>query len=247
MRSSHEEDEGMKNEHGISISVILLTVIALVVPGCFSAKRASDVKFSGFLGQDYDKLQKGGPDQALYNYIKPGVNWASYNKMLLEPVTVMVPADEKGIVSSDMLSVANNFYSQLVTELSKNWEMVKEPGPNTIRAKVGLTDVSPGSGAMQAVSSVLPIGLAVSGVQTMVGAKPSFSGELSVETKANDATTGELLGAGVDRRLAGKSLKTASDTWGALNNVTETWAKMFSYRLCKEKGATNCVSPVEKK
>lgn len=232
----------MKSKPGIRISAILLAVIALTMTGCFAGKQAKEAKFSGFLGQDYAKLQKGGPDQALYNYVKPGLSVASYDKILLDPVTVMFPADAKESTKADMQNVANNFYSQLVTELSKNWQMAKEPGPNTLRVKTALTDVYAGRAGMQAVSSILPVGMAVSGVQTMMGAKPSFSGEMGVETKITDATTGELLGAGVDKRTAGKSLITATDTWGALNKVTEHWSQMFAYRLCKERVASSGMS-----
>lgn len=65
-------------------------------------------------------------------------------------------------------------------------------------------------------------------------------------TKVTDATTGKLLIAGVDRRIADKSLKTAMDTWAAVSNVTAIWSKLLRYRLCKERGATNCVWPLSK-
>lgn len=233
----------MNSKHRITFGVVLLAMTSLVVTGCFSGKQAGGVKFSGFLGQDYAKLQRGGPDQALYSYAKPGGDRISYTKILLEPVTVLVPAEEKGVVTEDMQKVANNFHFQLVKELSKGWEMVSEPKPNTLRLQVALTNISAGSGAMQAVTSVLPIGIAMSSLQSMVGGKPSFAGEVSVEAKVTDASTGELLGAGVDRRIADKSLKSSMDTWAALSDVTETWSKMFAYRLCKERGRTNCVSP----
>ncbi len=58
---------------------------------------------------------------------------------------------------------------------------------------------------------------------------------MGAEAEVTDANTGELLAAGVDKRTAGKSLITAADTWGALNNVTDHWSKMFAYRLCKER------------
>ncbi len=45
--------------------------------GCsYPGKQAGNVRFSGFLGQDYDKLQKGVPEQPLYSYINPGADTA---------------------------------------------------------------------------------------------------------------------------------------------------------------------------
>jgi hypothetical protein len=86
---------------------------------------------------------------------------------------------------------------------------------------------------MQAITSVIPIGLVASYAQDWITGKPSFTGEASVEAKVIDANTGELLGAGVDRRIADRNLETAMDTWDAVTRVEEIWAKMLGYRLCK--------------
>jgi Protein of unknown function (DUF3313) len=245
---SYYDGEGdMKNKQVFSISAVLMMAVALLMTGCFSGKQAGSVKFSGFLDPNYDLLKKGGPGQAQYQYVKPDVNYAAYNKILLEPVVILRPADAKGAVPEDVQTVANNFYSQIVTELSKQDEMVKEAGPNTIRVQVALTEVSPGSPTGQVITSIVPYGIALSAVQHFVGAKPAFSGELSVEVKATDSQSGELLAAGVDRRIADKSLKAAMHTWEELTKVTEIWSKMFAFRLCTIQGRMDCVSPFPEK
>ena len=167
----------MKNKQGFRISAVLIVAVALLMTGCYSGKQAGSVKFSGFLDLDYKLLQKGGPGQALYQMSTRNANIASYHKILLDPVTILRPADAKGEVSKDLQTVANNFYSQLVQELSKQNEMVKEPGPNTLRAQVALTEVKSGSGVMQVATSIIPIGIAVSVAQNFITGKPSFSGE----------------------------------------------------------------------
>ncbi len=225
----------------LSNYILLLAIFSLI--GCsYSQKQAGNVTFSGFLGQDYDKLQKGAPEQPLYSYTNPAGDLKSYHKILLDRVTILYPR-EKG-VSSDWLTVANHFHAQLLKELSKDWEMVKEPGPDTMLIQIALTDIQAGSGLMQVVSSIEPLEAAVSGLNNMSGAKPLFAGDVSIEGKITDAITGKLLMAGVDRRIADKSLKSAMDTWAAVGNVTETWSKLLRYRLCKVRGATNCVWPL---
>jgi Protein of unknown function (DUF3313) len=237
----------MKNKQRFRISLLLMVAVALLMTGCFSGKQAGSVEQSGFLGADYKLLKPGGPNQALEQYVNTNVNFASYHKILLEPVTILRPADDKEAVSEDVQTVANNFYSQLVQELSKQNEMVKEPGPNTIRVQVALTSVKPGSATGQVITSILPIGIVVSLGQHFVGAKPSFSGDVSVEARATDSQSGELLAAGVDRRIADKSLAAAMHTWDELTEVTEVWSKMFAFRLCTEQGRTDCVSPFPEK
>ncbi len=234
-------EEGMLDKSFFLIIPIVIVMFAWT--GCsYPGKQAGNVTFSGFLGKDYDKLSKGGPEQPLYSYINPDADIGSYHKILLDRVDVIYPKEEG--VSSDWLIVAHRFHSQLEKELSKDWEIVKEPGTDTMRIQIALTDISAGSAVMQVVSSVEPLEATVSGLNNMTGAKPLFAGDVSIEGKVTDATTGKLLMAGVDRRIADKSLKTAIDTWAALDNVTATWSKLLAYRLCKERKATNCVWPL---
>jgi hypothetical protein len=76
-----------------------------------------------------------------------------------------------------------------------------------------------------------------------VTGKPVFAGEAAVEVKVTDASTGELLGAAVDRRIADRNLETAMNTWDAVTKVEEIWAKLFAYRLCVLRGEKDCLAP----
>ncbi|HEX6113162.1 MAG TPA: DUF3313 family protein [Geminicoccaceae bacterium] len=74
--------------------------------------------------------------------------------------------------------------------------------------------------------------------------KPGFVGEASVELRATDGQTGELVAAGVDRRVGGKSVSGApTDSWDDVREAYRYWAKQLRYRLCTERGATDCTSP----
>ena len=235
----------MKGKLFVSLMYVTLALVAaaLLMTGCFfTGKRARSVEFSGWMGEDvYSLLKKGDSNGALYSYAKPGVNSAWYTKMLLDPIVIYNPAKENP--PEDVQKSANNFYSILVKTLSKDYEMVKEPGPNTVRVRVAVTNISPGSGTAQTISSVVPIGIGVSVVSNWISGKPAGSGDVSVEVILTDARTNELLGAGVDRRIADKSLRTAMDTWNAVTKVQEIWAKIFAYRLCKARGAKKCIAP----
>lgn len=236
----------MKNKQGVIISVVLLVAASLLMTGCFAGKRASSAKFSGWMTKDEYKLlkQNKGKDKPLYGYVKPDVNFAWYTKMLLDPVVVYRP-EKGGVPPEDAQKAANNFYSLLVKTLSKDYEMVTEPGPQTLRVQVAFTSVSEGSGTMQAITSIIPIGIGASYVTDWVTGKPAFSGEASIEGKMSDARTGELLGAVVDRRIADKNLETSINTWDAFHKVLEIWSNIFAYRLCELRGAKDCVPAIK--
>lgn len=237
----------VKRKLFISFMYVMLVSAAamLLTTGCyFTGKRARSVEFSGWMNDDvYSLLQKGESQQALYSYATPGVDSAWYTKMLLDPV-IIYGADEQA-AQEDLQKVANNFYSILVKTLSKDYEMVKEPGPKTVRVQVAITNISPGSGTMQTITSVIPIGMGVGLATNWISGKPVYAGDVSVEVILHDARTGKLLGAGVDRRIADKSLKTAMNTWDAVTKVQEIWAKMFAYRLCKARHGKDCIPAVE--
>jgi hypothetical protein len=74
--------------------------------------------------------------------------------------------------------------------------------------------------------------------------KPLFVGDASIEGKISDARAGEILGAGADRRVGNKRLDADSfDSWDDVYKTLAIWADMVRYRLCSERGGTDCVKP----
>ena len=227
--------------------VLMVVIMAAAgFSGCAATKRARDVKQSGFLG-DYSMLEKTSTkEQALYNYTNPKADWPSYSKILLDPIVIWRRAElaKEDAPLEDLQRVANNFYLLLQKELSKDYEMVVDPGPRTMRIQVALTDVEKSWAAVDTVTSVIPIGMGVSAAQEFVTGKPSFVGEVSTEAKVTDARTGDLLGAAVDRRVGGDEIEASVDNWDDVNRIIEIWSKLFRFRLCKLRDGKDCLNPL---
>jgi Protein of unknown function (DUF3313) len=85
---------------------------------------------------------------------------------------------------------------------------------------------------MVVVSSVVPIGAAISGSYEYVTGKPTFQGEAAAEAKITDAQTGEVLAAAVDQRMGGRALNSATTKWTDVNNILAYWAQQLRFRLC---------------
>ncbi len=225
-------------------SILMLMIFTATALGGCGASRARDVKASGFLG-DYSILKKqSGEDKPLYEYVNPKANWPSYSKIMLDPIMIWRRAElrQDGAPMEDLQRVANNFYFLLKRELSKDYEMVQEPGPRTIRVQVALTDVESSWAAVDTVTSVVPIGIGISAGKEFLTGKPAFVGEVSAELKATDARTGQLLAAGVDRRVGGNEIEASVDDWDDVNRIIEIWSKMARYRLCINRGGKGCLS-----
>ena len=79
---------------------------------------------------------------------------------------------------------------------------------------------------MDAISTVLPVGLALSATKGLITGKPSFVGDAQAEAKITDGATGELLAAAIDRRVGSKNL---AESLNSMNDVQGSNTARSSY------------------
>lgn len=217
-----------------------------LMAGCAATQQARDVQTSGFLGSDYSLLQEGQDAEALLVYRNPDADWAAYDKIKLDPVTIWAGEESAfdDFSPSDRQTLADTFYSTIYQELSQDYAMADALGPGVLHVQVALTEAQTSNPAMDTVSSIVPQALVLSQATGLVTGKPGFVGEASGEARIADGATGELLAAAVDRRVGGKSVTGApTDSWDDVHQAFQYWAKQFRYRLCTERGEADCVPP----
>jgi Protein of unknown function (DUF3313) len=227
-------------------ATLALTAFATFLAGCAASQQARDVQQSGFLGQDYERLRPGEEGEALLVYRNPDAPWSSYNKIKLDPVTIWAGegSDFEDFSQPERQDLADTLYTMVNEELSQDFQMVDQPGPGALQVQVAITDAQTSSPTMDTISTVLPQALLLSQAKGLVTGKPGFVGQASVEVKAADGETGELFTAAVDRRVGGKSVSGApTDSWDDVREAYRYWAKQLRYRLCTERGATDCAPP----
>jgi hypothetical protein len=227
-------------------AVLGLVALATLLAGCAASQQAREVQESGFLGQDYELLRPGEEGEALLVYRDPEAPWSSYDKVKLDPVTIWAGegSEFEDFSKPERQELADTLYTMLVEELSQDVQMVDELGPGILHVQVAITDAQTSYPTMDTISSVVPQALLLSQAKGLVTGKPGFVGEASIEAKATDGQTGELVAAGVDRRVGGKSVTGApTDSWDDVRQSYRYWAKQFRYRLCTERGATDCTPP----
>lgn len=230
-----------------SISAIC-TIVMLA--GCTPTKQARSIEPSGFLGDLYPLMHKGEEGEALLRYRNPKVSTiprGTYKKMLLDPVQVWGPPTTDVTRQKEAQHVADILYGLVHLSLSKDYEMVSEPGPNTLHVQAAITRADPAYVVLRAVSTIpAPMNyLALASLLKDLGTgKPLFVGEASIEMNISDAVTGEVLGASADRRVGKKRLDADSfDLWDDVYKTLEYWTELGRYRLCAERGGTNCLKP----
>ena len=223
-------------KHSAIVQAALLALaLALAggAAGCARTHQGRSVEPSGFLG-DYSQLQPGKKGEVKLVYIKPGADFRGYNKLLLEPVVIYASEDSKlrKLKPEDLQKLVDYFDAALREKLAANFAFVTAPGPGVLRMRVALTDAKGSAVALDTVSSIIPIGIALSGIQSMAFGRGSGIGETSVEFEALDSQSGERLAAGVDKRVGNKyTLRLDKfSKWRATKASCDYWAERLHAR-----------------
>ena len=227
--------------------VILTSAGALMA--CAHSQQAGGfgkVEPSGFL-KDYSKLHpaKDETEATLVYFIPDKAKFKSYDKVLLEPVQVWrgEKSDAKDMDKEDTQYLSQYLWSRLDEELRKDYTMTKTPGPGVMRVRVGITEAGKGIPLLDNLTAAYPTTLLMSKGKKALFGTESFVGKASIEVEATDSQTGELLGAGVDRRGGGKYAWKALNRWEDVEQAYGYWAKKFRWRACTLREGAGCQKP----
>ena len=185
---------------------------------------------------DSTLLQQGKAGQVDLVYANPSANWASYTKMILDPVTIWAgPGSSLNQVSQKtQQGLANAFYSALYGAASKRCQMVSDPGPNTMRWRVALIDATSANPALNTVSTYQFLSFTswteAAGYAFNDGVA-YFVGEATAEAYAKDASTGTLLWEGADQRAETRPSAAVVQLLGDVDHAFQAWADQFAKRL----------------
>jgi hypothetical protein len=222
--------------------LVALIAVALL-GGCAKTMQARSSEYSGFL-EDYSRLERGEKHEAMYRWVSSDADWRAYDKILLDPIVLYRDAEApRDLEADDAQQLLDYFYEKLYEELAEDYEMVRQPAPATLRVKVVMTKVNPAVGTVDTVSTVIPVGLGVAGVEWALTGRPSFTGDVALEFRATDAMTSETLAEGIDRRVGGKNVGKGMSKWSDVRNAMDHWVKLVRYRLCVLSEREGCRKP----
>lgn len=211
---------------------VLATGFLATVLGCATTQQAETVTKSGFLG-DYSKLKAGKGDQALMVYKNPRAAWGMYTKIMVDPVSIYMTreAELRGDSKEERKELATYFNAALHEELKKNFKIVKTPGEDVLRLRVALRDGDQSEVLMDTISTVMPIGLALSSVKRQALGSDTAVGFAQAEADLRDSVDGTRLAAAVDKQFGTKALRSKFGTWNHAKEAMDHWAEQISARL----------------
>ena len=229
-------------------NVVYLLAAMVLSAGCAGTQQVSkqvELK-SHFLGPKiYSMLKEGDDDQAGLVYLKPNTKWASYNKLIVKPVTVWKDRGTQDVSPEDLQRLADDLWSKILEEMGKDYQIVHVGGPGTIRFEGAITEAEASDATMDTITSLIPQTRMLTGLKGLAaGGKPGFVGAASIEVMITDAKTGDLLVAAIDRRAGTKNLDGMTDEWGDIEDAYTYWAQMMRWRACElragKRGTPNC-------
>ena len=124
----------------LAMIVALGAALRLTVSGCVLSRQTRTVEISGFLG-DYSQLREGGEGEAELVYVKRGINWKRYDKLLIDPVTIWASGSDSlaSVPEEDRQLLADYLDESLRHSLGQDYRLVHREEPDTLRLRVAIT------------------------------------------------------------------------------------------------------------
>lgn len=219
---------------------LAMVVVCTLAAGCATSK----VQHSDFLS-DYSRLQPGPKGGAALLYVEPGVEWGSYDKVIIEPVMVWYSpdADYKGISPSELTALSDYFTAALAENLVGAYSFAAAPGPGVLRIRVAITNVIPTNPTLDAITGIVPQTRLISGISKVTTGNNLFVGEASAEFEVTDSQTNKVLAEAVDHRAGQKKLLEVKDKWTDAKEAMDYWAKRMRQRLDEARAQTAQTQP----
>jgi len=226
-----------------AFTLLSIVVLTMLLSGCVASQQARKVEVQQAVLVNPSILQKGAEGEALYRYVKPGVDIKQYTKIMIDPVLIAKDGELDPKDQENYQKLANNAYVYLTKDLEKDYQIVQAAEPGTMRIQLAIVDADSSKPVRNLMSTVMPIGMGLSLIKYGATGKASGVGEITGEIKVTDAMNGDLLFAAVDRRVGGKEVKGIWDTWYNADSALQYWAKRVAFVLCTQRGASGCVKP----
>jgi len=230
------------------MAMAVIMGMAALLGGCAGSYQGRSVDIKQATLFDPNILKEGKDGQSLYRYVNPKADVKQYTKIFVDKVLVRKDGqlDKDELQNYEKLSY--NAYVYLVKELEKDYTVVTTPEPGAMRIQLAIIDADSSKPVRNTLSTFVPVGMVLSLVKYSTVGKQSGVGEISVEMLITDVTTGEILGAALDRRVGGKEVSTLWSSWANANAALEYWAQQLRFVFCDMRGdGVKCIKPGEGK
>jgi len=219
----------------MGIALVTFT-ISCASTGSQSKGAVAEAQKVGFLGDYAKNLQPGPEGGAKMRWLKPGVDFGKYNKVMLDSVVFFLAdqSEYKGIDPQAMKELADSCDQQVVNVLKGTYPIVAEPGPDVVRIRFAITDLEQSRPVLSAITTVVPIGLGISLIKKGATGAWTGSGATGAELMAIDSMSGDVIAVAQDKRTAGFGERFSK--WGSAEDAFKFWGERLKLFLDQAHG-----------
>jgi hypothetical protein len=223
---------------GAIVIAIALVTAAVVVAACATTRQSRGTgEASGFLG-DYSNLRKGEKDEPQLIFIRPDVDWSRYEAIHIESVTLWRDKETDDVPEEEQKILTDFLFNALHEQLSEDYEMVDEPGPNVLQLRAAITEAKGSKAVMNTITSVIPQLRLLTTIVGMSAGTSVLVGKAGIEAEITDSMSGVRLAAALDQRQGTKAVRGGVKTWSDVKLASEFWAERLRKRLATLSGRT---------
>jgi len=176
-------------------------------------------------------LEPGPPGGARMRWLKPGVDFSKYHKLILDRVVFFfAPNSEyKGMDARELKRLSDAFHQKMVASVKNKYPVVAVPGPDVLRIRFAITDLRQNRPVLSDFTSDGPIGFGKDDSQNRYAKSWSASGATCAEFMVFDSMTNDVIAAAKDERTTG--LKEKFTKWGSAEDAFQFWADRLTVVL----------------
>ncbi len=215
------------------IAVLIVCFTFTIAVGCTKKK----VRYSGFL-KDYPVFKAGPAGGADFIFVKEGVDFKLYKKILVDPVVFYFNDDSinKGIHPEELKELSDTFHSSIAASFKGVYPLIDKPGPDVLHIRLAITDIVASSPASKTINTMMPVGTGAM-VPRRVASINTWFGQASMEAEILDSQTNDRLVAVIDTKVV-ELFKDADETdkWRQAKETFKFWSKRLRLWVDKTHG-----------
>lgn len=186
----------------IRVKRLLALGLCAALVACGSAE---PVAYSGIASSSQLAPNKQGDSAKVpFRYSTP-VDWRTYTRVMVDPVTIYGGADHQfgDMSQADKAELASYMRSQFTEKLGSRFARVTELAPDTLRLRLTLTGAVTNTPVLSTFSHLDLAGNLYNGVQAVRGGEGMISGSVTYAAEIYDASTNRLISAFVTKQYPG--------------------------------------------
>ena len=199
------------------------------ITACATPAAQEPPEGKGFLG-DYEGFEPVPDRPGAMRWVAEDSSLVGYDRVLLDPVVVWYTAREDGVDVTELQKLADAFKLEIHRALGDAYPLTLEPGPNVMRLRIAITEVSQSSGMRKTMRVLSGPGSGTSGYDAKYESGLIDIDAMTIEAEVLDSVSGVRLVGVVENRIAPPKER-STDTWRSINGALREWARLLREAL----------------